>query len=66
MMKEEVRGGTDVRRLKMRKNPVYSRIVPELLGQVIFLRTHLIHHQTLHAHILASSNYRHMQYVAYI
>ena len=45
----------------MRKNAVfsilYSRIVPELLGLRPF---------STRTHILASSNYRHMQYVAYI
>ena len=69
MKKEEVRGSTNARRLRMRKNPVYvyiySRIVLELLGQVPFLRILFITRFYMY-NILASSNYRRMQYVAYI
>ena len=50
----------------MRKNPVY---ILQNCARVVrsggFL-TYLLHHQTLRAHILASSNNRCMQYVAYI
>ena len=67
MMKEEVRGGTDARKLRMRKNPVYilqncARVVRS--GALLM---YLILHQTLRAHIYwhpVTIIYRCMQYVA--
>ena len=50
----------------MRKNPVYIlQNCAKVVRSGAFLM-YFIHHQTLYAHTLASSSYRHMQYVAYI